>query len=222
MTRGLTLIELVVAMAVFALVAVMGLQSLSGSLRMRDRLVTIADDTADLGQATALLRNDLAAIVPMLFFPPREGRPLSALRASRDGQGFAMSLGGQPGLATVAGGVDAATWQRAEWRLDAANARLTRQVWPTVYPVSARQAGPAVPVFEGVTGLGLRSYWAGKGWVPGLSPPRGAPSAAQGGSADGDSAGSAPESYSSTLPHAIEITLETRDHGQIVLLEYLQ
>ena len=54
--RGLTLIELVVAMAVFALVAVMGLQSLSGSLRMRDGLTARAEDSAALAQAIAVLR----------------------------------------------------------------------------------------------------------------------------------------------------------------------
>ena len=36
---GLTLIELIVAMALFALVAAMGLQVLNGMLRARDRLV---------------------------------------------------------------------------------------------------------------------------------------------------------------------------------------
>ena len=36
--RGLTLLELVAVLAIFSLVAVMGLQALSGMMRARDRL----------------------------------------------------------------------------------------------------------------------------------------------------------------------------------------
>ncbi|MGR3696731.1 MAG: PulJ/GspJ family protein, partial [Roseovarius sp.] len=48
--RGLTLLELVAVLAIFSLVAVMGLQALSGMMRARDRL-TDADE-----QAAALAR----------------------------------------------------------------------------------------------------------------------------------------------------------------------
>ena len=64
---GLSLIELVVAMALFAMVAIMGLQSLTGTMRISERLTQIDSDTAELGNAVALLRNDLTSVVPMLF-----------------------------------------------------------------------------------------------------------------------------------------------------------
>ena len=51
--QGITLIELIVAMALFALVAVMGLQALNGMLRSRDRLSDMADETAGLSTARA-------------------------------------------------------------------------------------------------------------------------------------------------------------------------
>lgn len=218
--RGLTLIELVVAMGIFALVAVMGVQSLSVSLTLRDRLSATADGTEALAQGVALLRNDLSAALPMVFFPPGEARPASALRALRGGSGFSLSLGGQPSLSLAAGGVDAAPEQRVIWRFEPREQRLTRAIWPTLYPARASQKGPEVPVLEGVTGLILRSYWTGAGWVPGL---RQAAEQQGGSSNDGDSAGgTVPESYSSRLPQAVEITLKTRDFGDIVLLEYLQ
>ena len=221
--RGLTLIELVVAMSVFALVAIMGLQSLSGSLGQRDRLTARADQTDALGQGLALMRNDLSAALPMFFFPPRQGAPASAIRGARGGQGFGLSLGGQPGLTLQGGGVDATQKQRVDWQFDAARQQLTRAVWPTLYPVDAAQQGPQVPVLDGVTGFGLRSYWVGQGWVDGLRPPQGGQGVASAASGDDDKVGeAAPEIYSNTLPRAVEITLETRDFGQIVLLEYFQ
>ena len=221
-TKGLTLIELVVALGIFALVAVMGLQSLTISLTLRDRLGTQADATDQLGQGAALLRNDLASALPLMFFPPGTGAPGSALRPLRGGQGFSLSVGGQPGIPRALGGMDAVAKQRVDWRYDPQKERLTRQAWPTLYPVNASQQGPEVAVLEGITGLSTRSYWSGQGWLPGLrSNQRGEPAEIKTG--DGDRAGGvAPEVYSGTLPRAVEITLETRDFGEITLLEYLQ
>ncbi|QGX96794.1 prepilin-type N-terminal cleavage/methylation domain-containing protein (plasmid) [Roseovarius faecimaris] len=222
---GLTLIELVVAMSIFALVAVMGLQSLNISLTLRDRLSTSAAQTGDLGRGLALLRNDLSAALPMVFFPPGQARPASALREMRGAQGFSLSLGGQPGLRLAQGRVDASPRQRVDWRFDPSAQRLTRTAWPTLYPVSDTQQGPEVPVLDGVTGMSLRSFWVGHGWVGGLRPPGGlgsVSSAGAEGSGDKDSASSAPEFYSSALPTAVEITLQTAPYGEIVLLEYLQ
>lgn len=223
--RGLTLIELVVAMAIFALVAVMGLQSLNVSLTLRDRLGARAGQASDLGQGLALLRNDLSAALPMVFFPPGQPRPASALREMRGTLGFSLSLGGQPGLHLAAGRVDARPRQRVDWRLDTGQQRLTRTAWPTLYPVSDTQQAPEVPVLDGVTGLSLRSFWVGQGWVGGLRPPGGTSAGSvtgSGVSGDDDTAAGAPEIYSSNLPAAVEITLQTEPWGEIVLLEYLQ
>lgn len=220
MTRGLTLIELVVAMAVFALIAVLGLQSLTGSLRLRDRLTVTAEQAGILSGATALLRNDLSAALPMMFFPPEEARPSSAIRAMPDGRGFAISLGGQPALGRAGGGADATPRQRAEWRLDPNTNRLMRRAWPTLYPVSNNQAGPEIAVLDDVQGLKLRSYWKGSGWIDGLAPASARRKEQAG--MDGDRLSAAPEVYSDALPRAVEITLITRDHGRITLVEYFQ
>jgi general secretion pathway protein J len=219
MTRGLTLIELVVAMAVFALVAVMGLQSLSGSLRLRDVLVTRADAAADLARAVTLLRNDFSAAAPMAFYGPDEAPARSALRADDDGQGFALSLLGQPGLRDSAGRVDAASWQRVEWRV--VEGRLLRRAWSTLYPQTETQRSPDMPVLEGVNAMGLRSYWAGRGWIPGLTQILLEDAGGQDGERDGDRA-TAPEVYSNSLPLAMEVTLETTAYGRITLVEYFQ
>lgn len=206
--RGLTMIELVAAMAVFALIAVMGLQALTGSLRMRDALVQRADQSAALEHALTLLRQDLDAVLPMLFFPPGGAPPQSALREAR--AGFALSRGGLPGTA----------FGRVDWQLDAG--ALTRRVWPTLAPAGPAQQSPAVPVIEGVTALRWRSHWPATGWVTGLRAPDGTARASNVPGTDSDSSFAAAEVYSDTLPDGIELTLVTRDFGEITLVESLK
>lgn len=212
---GLTLIELVVAMAIFALVAVMGLQALTGAMRMRDRLIQIDTDTAELGLALSLLRADLGAVVPLLFHAPG-APPRSALDLDATGRVLGLSLAGQPALPPVPG----PGLQRAEWRLEAG--QLSRRVWPALYPAAAGDVAPGVVMLRGVRGWGLRSHWAKIGWVGGVASGE-LDSAPEPSGGDSDAGlASVPESYSSVLPEAVELTLDTERFGRIVLLESLK
>lgn len=232
-TRGLTLIELVVAMAIFALVAVMGLLALSGALRMRADLGARADRAEALGRATTLLRADLKAIVPMLFFPPDRAPPQSAVRAIET-YGLAMSLAGQPrltastGQATDSPGLGHSLGLgRVEWRLEPGTGteagQLVRQSWPVLYPLSATQQGPAVVMLDRVDAFGIRTFWGDLGWISGVRPVQLenlAPTAAP--NIDSDTGPTVVENYSDLLPLAIEVTFDSRDYGTITLIEALQ
>ena len=206
---GMTLIELVAAMAVFAVVAVMGLQSLTGMLRTRDRLAEIDANTSELSVTLARLRNDLSATTPLLFYPPDRQAPQSALH--KTGTQFSLSIGGQPAL-------DGSVHRhRAQWRHDPADNTLHRRVWTTLTPANTSAQQPEVMVMQGVTEMRLRSYWPQTGWANGLVNP--ASSGSQTIEVDEDSAGSAPEVYSDTLPIAVEVTLSTETYGDIPMIE---
>lgn len=211
--RGLSLIELVAAMAIFALVAVMGAQALGGMIRLRQGIAARSAEAAALDRTASLLRADLAAVVPMLFYPPGRAAPQSAL-SFRNGV-LALSAGGQPGLDSTA--ASSAGLQRIEWQL--AGGQLSRRFWTALTPASAAARQPQMPVLDGVTGLHLRSYWEGTGWRDGVQPLALPPPP---GSTDSDQAGAAPEVYSSTLPLAVEVTLDTRAFGRITLVETLK
>lgn len=216
--RGLSLIELVAAMAVFALVAVMGAQALGGMIRLRQGIAARSAEAAALDRTASLLRADLAAVVPMLFYPPGRAAPQSAL-SFRNGV-LALSAGGQPGLdstAAASGTGSPPGLQRIEWQL--AGGRLSRRFWTALTPAAAAARQPQMPVLEGVTGLHLRSYWEGTGWRSGVQPLALPPGP---GSIDSDQAGAAPEVYSSILPLAVEVTLDTRAFGRITLVETLK
>lgn len=230
--RGLSLIELVVAMAIFALIAVLGAQALTGMIRMRDSLEQRAEQTAALTYATSLLRTDLSAVVPMLFYPPQQASPRSALalQTGSHSRVFALSVAGQAsfnqpsfnqaGFGTAGTGVTALAAQRIEWQLQ--DDTLSRASWPVLAPVDPAARSEPVTILSGVTDLRLRSYWPQIGWVNGLSPGQATTAPPQLGAADGDGAAVAPERYSSTLPLAIELTLSLRDFGDISLIESLK
>lgn len=191
---GITLIELVVAMALFALVAVMSLQALTGMLRARDRLAGLSQDSAQLSLALTLLRRDMAAAVPVLFHTPA-GLPVAALEMADPGPRLGLSLAGQAGPETP----DFTGFHRVEWRYDSRARTLTRQAWPVLHPARESQRGPAVAMLEGVTGFGLRFHDGETGWQDWSALPPGA--------------------LSDRLPDALEVTLSTERHGRLVLVE---
>lgn len=213
---GLSLIELVIAMAVFALVAVMGMQSLTGSLRLSERLTEIDQETAELGTALALLRSDLDAVVPMLFYPPQD-TPQAAVTLSPDGKSFALSLAGQ---ATF--GAAHTDRQRVEWALDGATGLLSRRYWPTLIPAQSSQRGEDMAVLGGVRGMVLRSFWPGAGWVAGVTPPFAVQLQAAETPTDQDSSGAPAPVYYSTLPLALELTVQTERQGDLRLVQTLR
>lgn len=217
-TRGLTLIELVVAMSVFALVAIMGLQSLTGTLRQRDRAGEMAEDSIALGRAVALVRRDMAALMPLRFFLPGAEQGQSALRTTADG--VEMSVAVTQVYAPFQAGQLAA---RVEYLLDRETGQLRRAEWATAWPVNGAARGPEAAVIEGVTGIRLRSYWGGIGWIDGAQPAALSAALARQQAEEGqDALPMAREVYSDVLPLAIEITLQTDAYGEIRIMEALQ
>lgn len=207
---GLSLIELVVALSIFALVAVMGSQALTGMLRNRDIILEHVDDNAALSRALTLLRADLSAIVPMAFYPPNRQSPQSALRFS--GQTLSISVAGQP--AFLADGLIDDGFHRVEWSLEENG--LTRRNWVTLTPLDTSSKSGDQQVLSNVSDLRIRSYVTGRGWIDGLN--SGSVGATDSGG-DGDSAGAAPEVYSSALPQAIELSFTLEGIGPITLVQ---
>jgi len=164
-TRGLTLIELVAALAIFSLVAIMGLQTLSGMMRARDRTTDAADDAATLSRGLVLLRADLKAAANLPFWPPEAVEPEPPLLDLTAEEGrFALSTEAR----AVLPGAQAAGTERVIWRHDRRGERLLRIAWPVLHPASKAARAPEMVIFEGVVGLRLRAYAVPEeGWVGG-------------------------------------------------------
>lgn len=216
-SRGITLIELVAAMAIFALVAVMGIQSLSGTLRARDTLTAAHANVATLTRPVAMLRNDLSALVPLLFYAPGDTPPRSSLWQSGDGTTLALSVGGQADL-DAAGTLRSDGLHRVIWRLDPGDATLYRSAWRALTPADTRAETPEQRVMTGVVELRVRSFWPRLGWQPGVAPSAPVEPDTP---ADRDGSGGF-VMLKDTLPNAVEVTLVLEDGGEIPVLETLQ
>jgi general secretion pathway protein J len=195
-TRGLTLIELVAALAIFALVAVMGLQTLSGMMRARDRTGDAAAEAAALARALVLLRSDLKAAADLPFWPPDALEPEPPLLdlSAEEGR-FALSTEAR----AVLPGAQSAGTERVIWRLDRQGGRLLRSSWPVLNPASGAARTRETVILEEVAGLRMRAY-AGpeEGWIGGW--------------------GQSPDVLQSDLPRAMEIVVQSERYGALRVL----
>ncbi len=193
---GISLLELVIVMMLFALVAVMGLQALSGAMRAEGRLSAVDEATANMTRALTMLRNDLKSADSRVFWPPGAEQPARAFidLSAQDGT-LEFTLSGQPVLPDV----QAAGFSRVIWRLDRENARLTRQVWPVLRPGADRAQAPEVEMLPGILALRVLSY-AGKeaGWV--------------------EEFGTQGRAFDPPLPEAVELELESEIYGPLRIL----
>lgn len=231
-SRGLSLFELVVAMALFAMVATLGLQALSGTVQIGSRLGEVSAQVGAESRAVTLLRQDLSRMVGLRFHPPgAEGFGQSALALSPDGLQLSFSIAGQHGdVAAPRTGTSmtGSGLQRVVWRLDPASGQLSRQIWPGLHPAHARQQAPATVWLTEVASLQLRSFSRQTGWVAGVRPEAGSLSSEPASSLaptldnlDGDQL-LLPDYSSDRLPLALDLLLTRRNGDQLRLLEVLR
>lgn len=140
-SRGFTLLELVVALAVFSVLATLAYGSLARLLEARDTLAARAEALGRLQRVQALLARDCAALVQR---PVRDelGDPEAALRRAPDGS-LELTHGafGNP--------LDQprAHLQRVRWQLR--DGVLYRDAWPVLDRVPGGQP-PAQRMLDGV------------------------------------------------------------------------
>lgn len=163
--RGFTLLEVLVALAVFAVAALMAYRGLGTVLAGRAQTEAAAVELAGLQTAFLLLERDLAVALPR---PVRDelGGVREALRGAPDSGPvleFTRATLGGPGQAGV---------QRVGYRLE--RGRLLRLTWP-VLDRAPRTEPYAAPLLEEVNAVGLR--FLGKERWESAWPPIGAPSA---------------------------------------------
>ncbi len=158
-SRGFSMFELVVVLAIFALVALTGTQVIRATVQADHRLSQISDTSRELAVALALLRRDLGAAIGIGFVAPAGGAE-PPLRIGADG--FSLSVGG---LGT---GPDQDGLGRVVWRLDRASGTLTRRVWPTLAPAASQAASAEVTLLGGVRSIAVEAFQLPGGWQPGF------------------------------------------------------
>lgn len=157
---GFTLVELLVALGLMAVVSLLGWRGLDTVLRTRDRIVEHSDAMRALSTAFSQLEEDLRRSWPVRLRLP--GAQTIGFRPQDDG-GFALEMVRE---SPVGGG---ASLQRIAWRVREGRLERGFAAWQ---PDATDADGRAAPVGFGwqtlatdVTGLGMRGFVAGQGWL---------------------------------------------------------
>jgi general secretion pathway protein J len=182
---GFTLLELTVAVAVFAVLSLMAYGGLRTVLDAQQQAAKVGARLAALQMTVRLVEADLAQLVPR-GVRDAFGDPEPALAAR--GAGLLLTRGGWRNPL----GRPRSALLRVEYRLE--DTRLLRAAWPVLDRVQASTPHREV-LLDDVEALGLRFLGADGQWLEGWPPP------------SGEGAGA--------LPRAVELTLRLGDWGII-------
>lgn len=193
---GFTLLELLVALSIFALVSVIVFTGLQASFASRDRTDLHADRLIELQRAFNILRQDLEQAVPravrdqMGDFDPKNAfqQTLDGIAFTRAGRSNPLGLE-RSSLERLGYGLREDTLVRSRWlALDQPSDPLIEEL----------------PLLQGVLSLSFRFLETDKQWVDQWPPPNSV-------------------SPDAELPHAVDVILELEDLGvinRIIVLPY--
>jgi general secretion pathway protein J len=190
--RGFTLLEVLVAVGVFAIFSALAYGSLTRLLESRDRIEAERVFWRDLSLAFTQIEDDLS-MARSRTVRDVYGNPLPAFR----GQPVDPRPQGEPSLEFTRGGLFVlgdsrrSDLQRTGYRLQ--DDKLVRLVWPALDQPTQIEPQLAV-LLENVSELQVRFYVAGAGWVNQWPQPN-APLVG--------------------LPAAVELTLTIEGRGQV-------
>jgi general secretion pathway protein J len=195
-SAGFTLVEMLVVVAIFGVFAAMAYGGLSYVLNARKAIEVQLARSAEWQKAFQRLRNDLEFAAPR---PARDGFGLSqaAFRYEEFGARIELTRSGwrNPLL------LPRASLERIVYRYDADRRELLRETWRVLD--RARDEEPvALVVLTGIDEARWRFLDGGRAWRTRWPPQNQAVGAAA----------------STLMPKAIELTLETKDFGEIVWL----
>lgn len=163
--QGYTLIEVLVALALMALLSVISWRALDLVERSNARLIDSADDTLALvrvlGQIESDIRRHANADVGSSI-PPGPAQP-PPRPADTAGAGLPPGLlWREPGLTIVRSGYEG-RWQRVVWMQD--GDALRRAAGPASETLPVPAAGPGEVMLQHVRRFAVRGWIPGQGWT---------------------------------------------------------
>lgn len=176
MTReaGFTLVEVMVAVFIMAIVTAMGATLISDAVRTRDQVGAVTSDVEALQLARALLKRDLAQIVDRRARGPYGDPAPSAFEGGTDLDGEALMRFVRGGVETPGSG-EGSRLQAVDYRFeDGALIRRTRAHVDEVPDMPVRER----VLLEGIERLDVRfltrggwtDAWGGQAGAPGVAP----------------------------------------------------
>jgi general secretion pathway protein J len=190
-TAGFTLLELLVALAVFAVVAVLAYGGLRSVLDAREHADRQAQRLAELQSAVSVLGRDVEQVLER-GIRNEFGDPEPPLRGGSGTLLLELTRAGWRNPAAL----PRSDLQRVAYRLD--GTELVRLAWQVLD--RAQDAAPLeMPLLTGVAAVEVRFFDHALEWRPEWPPPL-------------------PGEEAPALPRAVEITLELEDWGRVTRL----
>ncbi len=193
--RGFTLVELLVAMFITAIMFAMGYGALSQAIEHRGSLTEQQTRLVEVQKAMRVIAQDFTQLAPRAMHEPLGDGMQPALLADGRSQGIATFT--RAGWSNVAG-LPRASLQRVRYSLD--QGKLRREYWPVVEPMLATPPRHR-DILTGVKTMRLRFYTATRSWSetwPVSQPAANEPSR--------------------ELPWAVEVTIDLEDYGVLTRL----
>lgn len=162
--QGFTLIEVMVALVLMAVVSLVSWRGLDSVVRIREHVERDAQRDAAIVRVMGQLERDVHMRAPDYVLEggaaTATSRPalLPASLAVERLDNAAMRLD-----VVRLSGAEAGGWQRIAWWLEAGT--LRRAIAQTSDRFPLPQAGPGATVLENVTAFGVRAYVPGQGWT---------------------------------------------------------
>lgn len=189
--RGFTLVEILVATAIFAIIMAIAFLSIRGAARQRDSVAASQERFQEIQRAVQMISRDLSQLQPRAVRDIIGDDRMPALTTGGDGQGIEFTTGGWSNPAAL----NRSVLQRVSYQVE--EDKLVRSRWP----VLDRTQG-TLPLrrelLDGIVALQMRFFDASgedhEDWPPLAGDPR---------------------ATMSMRPKAVEFTIELEDYGLI-------
>ena len=155
---GFTLVELLAAVAIFAVLAVMCQQALVVTLSLESRLSLRRSELAAVQRAVTVLGRDLENAAPR-GVRDRQGELLPVLALEAGGEALIFARGGLPNPA----GLAKSGFRRVRYAVSTEDEGMERQVWQRLDPAPG-QAPAVETLLAGVERVRFRVWTRDDGW----------------------------------------------------------
>jgi general secretion pathway protein J len=192
---GFTLVEILIAMAVFAVISVITYTTLTSAINVSNRTSVVAQSLADIQRVLMLMERDLIQMAPRPVLNENGDEQPAFLINGLSTEGFEFTRSGYQNPARLARSL----LKRIAYEVR--DEKLYRKTWQVLDRATQTEPEFEEPLMEGVTRFEIAAY--GNDWVEEWPPEESDSQALPG---------------LDTLPRAVRVLMEIEDYGSFTVM----